>query len=224
MFRLFTAFLLVIIIGWIIRTLACKSHERSLAWKKIGESCRTLIADFKRIRSWSASDVLHSARKLVLPLLLFCVLVLALTGFLPYLISGKPLFGFILVLHVAISPVFAICITTASLLWAYSNRFDVSDQTWLERYVLRRNTRKKPVKNHTESKIFFWLIVVLAPVVMGSIVLSMYPIFGTHGQESLLVLHRISALAFLVVSLLFVYLFIDSGKKPVGTGKSQAGS
>ena len=49
----------------------------------------------------------------------------------------------------------------------------------------------------------------------------MYPIFGTHGQEALLVLHRISALAFLVVSMFFVFLLVDS-EKIVDTGEAKA--
>ena len=39
-------------------------------------------------------------------------------------------------------------------------------------------------------------------------VLGMFPIFGTHGQETLLCLHQYSSLALTLVAMIHVYLVI----------------
>jgi len=48
----------------------------------------------------------------------------------------------------------------------------------------------------------------LALPVILSIVLSMFPLFGTDGQEFLLQLHRYSALLFALVAIMYTYLVI----------------
>ena len=60
------------------------------------------------------------------------------------------------------------------------------------------------------TKICFWLIVVLALLVILSIVLNLFLVFGIDGQEFLLHLHGYSALALVVVGILHTYLVIKA--------------
>ena len=65
---------------------------------------------------------------------------------------------------------------------------------------------------HCEScigqRIAFWLIIFLALPLILSIVLSMFPYFGTHWQELLLSIHRYTALVFTLVAIVHTYLLI----------------
>ena len=138
------------------------------------------------------------------------VAMLALTGFLPYLITGEPISGLPLVLHATLAPVFAVCMTVLTLLWAHSHRFDVRD---LGR--LRRADREGIASGASQDrspglKIGFWALVILAPLIMGSIMLSMYPIFDTAGQRALLTLHLVSGLLFVVVAVAKVVILVNA--------------
>ena len=138
------------------------------------------------------------------------VLVLALTGFIPYLLTGESVSGVSLVLHVAVAPVFAVCMTAVTLLWAHRQRFDAQDLRWLSSIAQRRNgpTESSGTGRSAALKLSFWAMVVLAPLIMGSIMLSMYPLFGTPGQRSLLTLHLVSGLLFVVVAVAQVVILV----------------
>jgi len=58
------------------------------------------------------------------------------------------------------------------------------------------------------QKITFWLLVVLALPLILSMVSSMFTLFGTHWQELLLEVHRYSALLFVLVAIVHIYLVI----------------
>jgi cytochrome b subunit of formate dehydrogenase len=134
------------------------------------------------------------------------VALLALTGFVPYLLSGESLAGFALVVHVFVAPIFSVCVTVLALLWTHEQRFDTADQRWLSQRIFGGGEGADTPARAPVQKICFWLLVLLAPLILGSIILSMYPVFGTSGQESLRTLHFASALAFLLVSLLHARL------------------
>jgi cytochrome b subunit of formate dehydrogenase len=57
-------------------------------------------------------------------------------------------------------------------------------------------------------KLTFWLAMFLAVPASLSMVLGMFPIFGTHGQETLLCLHQYSSLALTLAAMIHVYLVI----------------
>ena len=67
--------------------------------------------------------------------------------------------------------------------------------------VTEKNSGKssKEQVNSVGQKISFWLIVLVSLPVILSILLTMYPLFGTHGQEVLLYLHEYSALILVLV-------------------------
>jgi cytochrome b subunit of formate dehydrogenase len=183
---------------------------------------------------WTAADVLKrlvylltllfveqklnpvgALRKLVYLLSLFCLIVLAITGLFPLLALDKHISGYLVMVHATFAPVFAVCLAVLAVMWSPHCHFARGDWPWLER-LLQRVTLVKSAgeKERLESsglgqKITFWLIVVLALPLMLSIVLGMFPLFGTAGQEFLLGLHRYTALVFVLVAIVHAYLLIQ---------------
>ncbi|MFC1724575.1 cytochrome b/b6 domain-containing protein [candidate division KSB1 bacterium] len=206
MFRIFT---LIVILG----SLFLFFYALRSRMDKLTGLLRALISgsidSFKKLRtlrSLKPVDIINYLKTLVYLLAVICVLVLAVTGFAPYLLSGKSPTGFILMLHVSAAPVFAVCLTLLVLLTAHRHVFNMSDQ-----FPEGDKKEKEDIhKNKTYEKLCFWLIVLLTVMVMGSIVMSMYPVFGTNGQEFLLNLHLISSGLFFAAVIFHTYLLINS--------------
>ena len=105
-------------------------------------------------------------------LLSFCVL--SVTGFGPLLL-GERLQGYLLMLHVTFAPVF---IAAAAGIAVFADHRSMFSQ-------------KNPF-----SKVIFWGLLMLSLPVTLTMALCMLPVFGSHGQEALLVAHRWFALLF----------------------------
>ena len=153
-------------------------------------------------------------RKLVYLLALLCLIVLAFTGFYPTLILGEHISGYLVMIHATFAPVFAICLAVLAVMWASKSRFTSNDWPWFQRLVQRVTLAKSTGgEDETESsslgqKISFWLIIFLALPLALSIVLSMFPFFGTHWQELLLEIHRYTAVLFSLAAIVHIYLMV----------------
>ena len=153
-------------------------------------------------------------RKLVYLLALLCFVVLAVTGFYPTLVLGEHISGYLVMVHATFAPVFAICLAVLAVMWARNCRFTRSDWPWFQRIVQRVTLVKSTGEEaHCKSsglgqKVTFWLIIFLALPLILSIVLSMLSLFGTHGEELLLSMHRYTALVFALVGIVHIYLVI----------------
>ena len=110
---------------------------------------------------------------------------------------------------------FAVCIAIVGIIWADAHRFVPGELRNRFGLVTEKNNGKSSKKqvNSVGQKITFWLVLLLSLPVMVSMILSMYPLFGTHGQEVLLNLHGYSAL-FLVIACVASFCF-GIGVKPV---------
>jgi len=159
-------------------------------------------------------SLMEVLRKLVYLLALLCFLVLAVTGFYPTIILGEHISGYLVMVHATFAPIFAICLAVLAVMWARNCRFNQSDWPWFGRIVQRvtlvKSTGEETLRKSSGlgHKITFWLIVSLALPLILSIVLSMFPIFGTHWQELLLSTHRYTALVFALVVIVHTYLLI----------------
>lgn len=146
-------------------------------------------------------------RKLVYLAAIVCFFVLFVTGFWPGVIAGTKLSGWLLMIHATFAPVFAVCVAILAVMWAYQCRFSEADWQCVSGALCGR----KAEDNNTFScililqKVSFWAVVVLAIVLIASIVASMFPLFGTDGQEFCFQLHRYSALAFVAAGVLNAY-------------------
>jgi len=153
-------------------------------------------------------------RKLVYLLALLCFVILAVTGFYPTIVLGEHISGYLVMVHATFSPIFAICLAVLAVMWARNCRFNQSDWPWFGR-IVQRVTLVKSTGEEAPSKssglgqkMAFWLIIFLALPLILSIVLSMFPLFGTHWQELLLGTHRYTALVFALVGIVHIYLVI----------------
>lgn len=174
------------------------------------------MSDFKSIRNQSLVVIL---RMLVYLLALFCFVVLALTGFYPVLVLGEHISGYLVMLHVTFAPVFTVCMAVLAVMWANNCRFTTGDWPWFER-IVKRVTSVGSVDKAAQSKssslgqkITFWIIIFLTLPLALSIVLSMFPLLGTHWQELLLGLHRDTAFVFTVVVIVHTFLLIRATAK-----------
>ncbi len=160
-------------------------------------------------REWKAAfgkEWKQNWKKTVYFLTLICLVVLALTGFIPYLILGAPLGGFALMLHVALAPLFILLITIIVLGWANSHTF--SGQNWnFVKSGLFKKTKSENAADEFYEKFFFWFILLFS-ILTASMVFSMYHIFGTFGQESLLNLHRFSSVVLFIFFVLHTLRFV----------------
>ena len=128
---------------------------------------------------------LRTLKILTCIVIFICTLVLIITGFFPKLILAKTISGYWLMLHVTAATVFVCCLALFGLLYAEQHIFTKSA-------ILRAIT--------------FWLILLLGLPLILSIVLSMFPFFGTHIQEFLIWTHRYSALLFSITAIMHTYL------------------
>ena len=174
------------------------------------------MAQIISTRRRSLVDIL---RILVYVVAVFSFVVLAVTGFYPVLVLGEHISGYLVMVHATFAPVFAVCLAVLAVLWASHCRFTQGDWPWFDRIVQRvtlagsgagKSFRKG---SGLGQKITFWLIVFLALPLALSIVLSMFPLFGTHGQELLLGTHRGIALIFAPVAIVHTILLIRAGAK-----------
>ncbi len=174
---------------------------------------------WQRTKTWYCQEFKNAFSKewkknwqrIVYFLLLFTIAILALTGLIPYLIFGVPMFGFILMLHVAVAPLFALLITIIILSWANNYQFDKSNWTFVKTGLVKK---ERPDKEQQQAdkfyeKFFFWFMVFFS-IMVTSMVLSMYPIWGTVGQETLLQIHRFGAVALLICTILHTIRLVQT--------------
>ena len=193
--------------------------EQKLSFKDV---LRKLVELFMLLFIKQKLNLVGVLRKLVYLLALLCFVVLAVTGFYPTIILGEHISGYPVMVHATFAPVFAICLAVLAVMWSRCCRFTRSDWPWFQRIVQRVTLVADSVERIADSKnlnaickssslgqkVAFWLIIFLALPLILSIVLSMFPLFGTHGQELLLNVHRYTALVFALVGIVHIYLVI----------------
>ncbi|HIJ70447.1 MAG TPA: hypothetical protein HPP87_03685 [Planctomycetes bacterium] len=153
---------------------------------------------------------IDNLKKLAACVWLICLVVLSATGFGPWLVLHKRLTGYWLMVHVTFAPVFALCTAVLAVMYAHNLSFDKSDRLFLLRIFRRRKPYEEFVGNGSVivMKVCFWLICVSALPLFLSSVLSMFPLFGTEGQEIMFQTHRYSALLLSLFGILYTYLLI----------------
>jgi cytochrome b subunit of formate dehydrogenase len=154
--------------------------------------------------------LLGKLKKLLYLLAMLCVVVLGVTGFYPVLVLDKHISGYLLMIHVTAGGVFAVCLTLLAFTYAQSHRFNENDWPWLTGVVRRELQKPKLLPENSDllRKLCFWLLIIVALPVMLSVVLSMFPLFGTAGQLLLADTHRYSTLAFAAVAIIHTCLII----------------
>src|ERR1043166_1982906 len=117
----------------------------------------------------------------------FAILVLALTGIGTFALGKAPMTGWVLMLHVAIAPLFALALAVLSITWAEAARFGAAGA---------------PQSNL--SKTLLWLILLCGVVVILSAVVPMTPLFGSGGQHLLYLTYRYTSMVLVAAIVLHV--------------------
>ncbi|UCE98846.1 MAG: cytochrome b/b6 domain-containing protein [Planctomycetota bacterium] len=209
MFRIVSVIVFLVVLGGICIHCIILAAAKGYQWRPIN-ILKTLVHLFTLLFLEQKLKIVGVLRKLIYLLALLCFVILLITGFYPVLVHGEHLSGYLLMVHATFAPVFAICLAILAVMWAHNCRFSKSDWPWLQRIIHREIVSDEAVTEKQElvQKICFWLIVLLALPVILSIVLSMFPLFGTKGQEFLLNAHRYSTLLLALVAIIHIYLII----------------
>ncbi|MCF7957101.1 MAG: hypothetical protein K9M57_01495 [Phycisphaerae bacterium] len=146
------------------------------------EACPIVSGEYKK-RNW--------IKKLIELAWVACVAVLALTGFYAE-IRGVPLSGYWVMLHCTAAPVFIATTALMALFRANCFKFRIGINGDSTIMILQ--------------KMCFWVILLLAIPITMSIVLSMFPLFGSTGQKFLYEIHICTTLAFAIIVILNLVL------------------
>ncbi len=166
----------------------------------------------QEMKSTFSKDFYKNWQRTAFFILLIALSILALTGFIPWLILGAPLGGFALMLHVVMTPIFAILVTLLVLAWAEKHTFNKNSAAFIKACI-KKEEHAKSLADEFYAKFFFWFMIIFS-ILVASMVFSMYPIFGTIGQEKLLVLHRFSSIVLFIFVILFTLRFIKLQPAP----------
>jgi hypothetical protein len=139
---------------------------------------------------------------------LFCFIVLLMTGFGPLFFGGR-LHGYLLMVHVTFAAVFIACAAVVAVLGAGEYAFSGKDAVTLSGRGLETKVKGCWLMDSgIGAKAGFWFLLLMSLPVTMTMVLSMFPIFGTEGQKILFHAHRWCALIFAVTAMLQVYILI----------------
>ena len=163
-------------------------------------------------RSLKAGNALGVFRGLFYLLTLTLFLVLAFTGFIPVVLFGGHLSGVLLLVHATAAPLFALSLALLALLWAHRQRF--TDENWgtVKNLAGRRQTEPNHLVDLVR-RVCFWLILFFALPLILSIILGVFPLFGTDGQEALVLVHGVSALLLTITAVVHTYTLTTHSKR-----------
>ena len=175
-------------------------------------SSKQAVADgYGSLRShlqFKDKKLLATMRILSYQILLICIILLIISGFLPVMLTGTHLSGLALILHVTVAPFFCVSLAVFALLWAYRFRFEADDSHLLKNKSFARIFTETEISASWE-KVIFWLFLIFAVPAVMSIILSMYPIFNPDSQEILLETHRYTTLALVIMAFVHAVYMIN---------------
>ncbi|MCK5457230.1 MAG: hypothetical protein KAI45_08900 [Melioribacteraceae bacterium] len=210
MFRILSIVAFIVSFVWIFKYF----KKSEISFKEISNyyftELKNSFSDLKSIKSKSLTENLHSLQSVVYLVTIFAFLIMVITGFISLLFTGGALTGILLMIHVSIAPFISITFAMLVILFAQSNRFNDNDIT-----ISTENDGKKKIiyKDSAYLKINFWLISIFSLPAMISIILSMFPLFGTEGQINLLEIHRYSVLIISILVIFHIGLLSVSSKQ-----------
>lgn len=202
MYQILSILVYLLIIFWFIWGL----HKKRYSITGVRSFFLNHLADFLHLFSSPENDRQHSLHIIRRFLLISNGLLFAsllLTGFIPVIFFGHHLSGWLLIIHVTIAPFFIFILALTALLFAWQKFFDKKDLTFLSSMGDKRQVQ---AADRFVSKLSFWLFLFFSLPAVLSIVLSMYPLFGTEGLEYLLFMHQYSVLILLMI--VAVYLLV----------------
>lgn len=179
-------------------------RRRMSTWKAVGRFLWGEINAAIRFRRESGRSRLAIVRLVVYRLTVICFFILALSGFLPIVFLGEHLTGTLLIIHVTIAPLFALLLAAIALLWAHRLRLGENDwRCFVKMWKLQ--IPERDLLSRCLLRAGFWLILLASLPLILSVLLELYPLFGTEGVELLMSLHAYSALVLTLLALVQIY-------------------
>jgi hypothetical protein len=126
------------------------------------------------------------------------VAVLGITSFAAMIRFGI-LGGWWLFFHMFGAGVFTFVLPLLAVTWCEANRFGRPPQP------AGAEGREQSARFLRLAKSMFWVILVAGLIVIGTMILSMLPVFGTEGLTLLLDIHRYAGLAVVAATVLHLY-------------------
>jgi hypothetical protein len=134
----------------------------------------------------------------------FAFVLLAISGVLPVIAFNERISGILLIIHVTIAPVFVVALAFTALFWANFKQFDDSDLRVIKK--VKNNNKDQRPAYHLQTywlKVFFWMFLAFSIPASLSIIFSMFPYFGTDGQNAMLAIHQYSTLVLLIIAFFY---------------------
>jgi len=210
-FRIIAALALIGLAAWIARDLLRRMHSWKAAWQLLHREVSASRA--ARHGGTAPAPLKDALRRIIYVFAGAFLILLALSGFAPVLLMGAHVSGMLLVLHVTIAPLFALSLCALALFWAHRLRFNRSDLQ-VVRDIRHHATPEEEPLTRFMLKCGFWTILLLSLPLMLTIILSLFPIFGTEGEAMLIRLHGYSALLLLLAAVAEIHLtFVFMARK-----------
>ena len=206
LFRIVAGLVIAALLGGIVFDLRRRGGWHGVR-QFLREQARVTAHLWQERKNLGAGSTLDNFRRIAYGLCSTLFVLLALTGFFPVLVFGEHLGGLLLIVHVTVAPLFALALSALALLWAHRLRFGEED--W--RFVLSPEHRRhagRDQRTRLALKIGFWMVLVFALPLMGTIILGLFPLFGTEGEIFLTRAHGYSAILLLVAALVEIHLTI----------------
>ncbi len=195
MFRVLSIFIIIISFVWLFIFLKKNKISFSEIFNNYFEAVKRSFAGIRRTNSESFDSKINWMKYFFYLTTIIFFSLMVLSAFLNVIFIGDDLTGLFLLVHVTVAPLFSIFLAITIILFAQSNTFNKND------FTVSIEGKNKLNKNGY-PKIIFWLIVFFSIPIMVSIILSMFPLFGTEGQIFLLNIHRYSTL---IIFILFIF-------------------
>lgn len=206
LFRIITILVFILTYIWFFRLIKNNNISLKTILNNFSNSFKESWDDIVNFKSKSSNNKLKVIKNFMLVLTMIEIKIMAVTGFLPIIFTGEHLTGILLLIHVTVAPLISVTFATLVILFAHSSRFDETDLI-----AVKENSISK-LNDSGKLKIIFWIIAFFSIPAMLSIILGMFPIFGTDGQVTLLEIHRYSVLIITIMVILYVGLYSVNSK------------
>ncbi len=128
------------------------------------------------------------------------VLILSISAMIPVILGADHLTGIMLIVHVTFAPALMGVLFLFLILTGHLMTFNRQDFLNLRNRSINR-------KDFFWQKVIFWIFSTTLVVAAGTIILMLFPLFGTDGQKILLDIHRITALGLVTMAAWHFWLF-----------------
>jgi len=199
MFRILSIIVIVVSFIWLSRLLNKNNFSFTNSVSSFFTAFKKSLFELKQLKSKDISSKLGWIKSFFYLSTLLLFLLMFISAFLNVIFIGDDLTGFFLLVHLTVAPLFSVFLAILIILFAHSNRFTKND---VDKITDNSGSIKSEINYSGYLKIVFWLIALLSIPTMISIILSMFPLFGTNGQQILLNIHRYSTL---IIVLLVIF-------------------